>query len=211
MTSLLSKDPLNLIFAGVGGQGNVMASRLLARMLSLAGCEVTIGETFGMSQRGGSVMSQVRISGTSIWSPQVPFGHADIVVALEPVEALRVMQSYGNSRVSVVSNSRPVQPTSCIGGDFEYPEVAKIEAALRALTPNVWMIDATEEAKKLGNPIMSNVVMIGALCGLNVLPVDTPEFERVAPDFFPEKVQAVNRKAFEVGRHLILVTRAGSI
>src|SRR5512147_3173196 len=99
------KDPLNIILAGVGGQGNVMASRVLANMLSLRGFRITIGETFGMSQRGGSVMSHSRVSGTSSWSPQIPRGKADIVVALEPIEAVRVMRVYGNPEVKAVLNT----------------------------------------------------------------------------------------------------------
>ncbi|MBU2252336.1 MAG: 2-oxoacid:acceptor oxidoreductase family protein, partial [Proteobacteria bacterium] len=87
----LRKDPYNIVITGVGGQGNVMASRVLANMLVRRGFRVTIGETFGMSQRGGSVMSHIRVSSAAVWSPQIPKGRADLVVALEPVEAIRVL------------------------------------------------------------------------------------------------------------------------
>jgi len=93
----LSKDPYNLIITGVGGQGNVMASRVLSNMLVRKGYYVTIGETFGASQRGGSVMSHIRVSASSAWSPQIPQGRADMVVSLEPIEAIRVLKTYGNS------------------------------------------------------------------------------------------------------------------
>ncbi|HQN70592.1 MAG TPA: 2-oxoacid:acceptor oxidoreductase family protein, partial [Smithella sp.] len=89
MKKSLKKNPTNIIITGVGGQGNVMASRVLAGMLVNAGFIVTIGETFGMSQRGGSVMSHLRVSSSSVLSPQIPQGRGDIVIALEPVEALR--------------------------------------------------------------------------------------------------------------------------
>ena len=85
----LQQDPYNIIMAGVGGQGNVMASRVMANMLSRQGYAITIGETFGASQRGGSVMSHLRVSADSTWSPQIPKGKAHIVIALEPVEAIR--------------------------------------------------------------------------------------------------------------------------
>ena len=81
----LSKDPYNVIITGVGGQGNVMASRVLSNMLVQKGYYITIGETFGASQRGGSVMSHIRVSSKSTWSPQVPKGRADVVVTLEPI------------------------------------------------------------------------------------------------------------------------------
>jgi indolepyruvate ferredoxin oxidoreductase beta subunit len=196
----IPKDPLNIIMAGVGGQGNVMASRVLANMLSLKGYRVTIGETFGMSQRGGSVMSHLRVSETSSWSPQIPKGRADILIALEPIEAVRVMRAYGNSGVKVLVNTRAIHPVGVIAGDSEYPPLEKIEGALRELTPYVWMLDATEEATKLGNPILSNIIMIGAVSGLNLLPVGMAEFKSVIRDFFPQKLLEVNRRAFEIGK-----------
>jgi indolepyruvate ferredoxin oxidoreductase beta subunit len=199
----IPKDPLNIIMAGVGGQGNVMASRVLANMLSLKGYKVTIGETFGMSQRGGSVMSHLRVSETSAWSPQIPRGRADVLIALEPIEAVRVMRAYGNSGVKVLVNTRAIHPVGVIAGDSEYPSLEKIEAALKDLTPHVWMLDATEEATKLGNPILSNIIMIGAVSGLNLLPVGMPEFKSVIRDFFPEKLLEVNRRAFEIGKEKV--------
>ncbi|PJA50011.1 MAG: indolepyruvate ferredoxin oxidoreductase, partial [Syntrophobacterales bacterium CG_4_9_14_3_um_filter_49_8] len=111
----LSKDPYNIVITGVGGQGNVMASRLLGNMLVRKGCQVTIGETFGASQRGGSVMSHLRVSAGSVWSPQIPKGRADIIAALEPVEALRVLMRYGNPEVMVLTNTRPLYPVAVIG------------------------------------------------------------------------------------------------
>lgn len=199
----LPKDPLNIIMAGVGGQGNVMASRVLANMLSLKGYKVTIGETFGMSQRGGSVMSHLRVSETSAWSPQIPRGRADILIALEPIEAVRVMRAYGNSGVKVLVNTRAIHPVGVIAGDSEYPPLESIEKGLKELTSHVWMLDATEEATKLGNPILSNIIMIGAVSGLNLLPVGMAEFKSVIRDFFPEKVLEINRRAFEVGKEKV--------
>jgi indolepyruvate ferredoxin oxidoreductase, beta subunit len=199
----LAKDPLNVIMAGVGGQGNVMASRVLANMLSLKGYKVTIGETFGMSQRGGSVMSHLRVSETSAWSPQIPKGRADVLIALEPIEAVRVMRSYGNAGVKVLVNTRAIHPVGVIAGDFEYPSLESIEKGLKELTPHVWVMDATEEAIKLGNPILSNIIMIGAVSGLNLLPIGMAEFKSVIRDFFPQKLLEVNRRAFEIGKEKV--------
>ena len=119
----------NVILTGVGGQGNVMASRTLAGMLVDAGYVVTIGETFGMSQRGGSVMSHLRISPDAVRSPQIPRGAADIIIGLEPLEALRVVTVYGNPQVCVLSNSRPVYPIGVITGELAYPANEKIGRA----------------------------------------------------------------------------------
>src|SRR5512139_4258354 len=81
-TEGLARDPYNIVITGVGGQGNVMASRVLSNMLVRRGFRITIGETFGMSQRGGAVMSHIRVSAQTQWSPQIPSGKADMVVAL---------------------------------------------------------------------------------------------------------------------------------
>ena len=165
MKMSLVKDPTNIIITGVGGQGNVMASRVLAGMLVNAGFIVTIGETFGMSQRGGSVMSHLRVSSTSVLSPQIPQGRSDIIIALEPVEALRVLVKYGNPDVAVLANSRMAYPMGVITGEFTYPSLDEIRSMFSKLSAKSWMIDATSVAVDLGNPVLSNIVMIGALAG----------------------------------------------
>jgi len=200
------KDPLNIILAGVGGQGNVMASRVLANMLSLKGFWITIGETFGMSQRGGSVMSHIRVSGTSTLSPQIPKGKADILIALEPIEAVRVMRVYGNPEVRVIMNIRPVHPVGVISGDFDYPSLEDIKKSLNGLTPHVWTLDATEKAMKLGNPILSNIIMIGAVSGLHFLRVGITEFNKVIKNFFPQKTLDINRQAFKIGQKSVTIS-----
>jgi len=203
MMKLLSQDPYNLILAGVGGQGNVMASRILANMLSRKGYFLTIGETFGASQRGGSVMSHLRVSAASTWSPQIPRGKAHIVVALEPVEAIRILANYGNDQVIVLTNTRPVHPMSVIAGETGYPETETIQKTLESLSARVWLINATEEAIRLGNPILSNIIMIGAVSGLNLLPLEMEDFDAVIRETFPVKLLEVNRQAYEIGRQHI--------
>jgi indolepyruvate ferredoxin oxidoreductase beta subunit len=200
----LIQDPYNIIIAGVGGQGNVMASRVVANMLSMKGYWITIGETFGASQRGGSVMSHIRVSAASIWSPQIPKGKAHIVIALEPVEAIRIMMTYGNRDVNVLTNTRPIYPVSVIAGEFSYPDLDEIKTTLDSLSSHVWMIDATDEAMKLGNPILSNIIMIGAISGLGLLALGLEEFMAVIRETFPEKLQVVNKRAFEIGRNKVV-------
>jgi indolepyruvate ferredoxin oxidoreductase beta subunit len=196
----LIQDPYNIIMAGVGGQGNVMASRVLANMLSRKGYWITIGETFGASQRGGSVMSHIRVSAASTWSPQIPKGQAHIVIALEPVEAIRIIMTYGNRGVNVLTNTRPIHPVSVIAGEFNYPDLDNIKKTLDSLSSHVWLIDATEEALKLGNPILSNIIMIGAISGLGLLPLELEDFISVIGETFSQKLWGVNRQAFEIGR-----------
>lgn len=202
MTLELAKDPYNIIITGVGGQGNVMASRMLGGILAAKGLHVTIGETFGASQRGGSVMSHLRVSRSSAWSPQIPRGGADLVVALEPIEALRVMPGYGNPGTRVLGNTRPVYPVQVIAGEFSYPSLDELKDALAQLTEGARFIDATDEAIALGNPILGNVVMLGAVAGLDVLPFDEVDFGAMIRTSVPTGKVEVNMKAFRRGVEL---------
>ena len=154
----LPYDPYNIIITGVGGQGNVMASRVVGNMLSRQGLQVTIGETFGASQRGGSVMSHLRISAASTFSPQIPKGKAHMIVALEPTEAIRVLRDYGNPEVAVLCNTRPIQSIGVISGEQTYPALKEIREWVRELSLSSWFIDATEEALKLGTEDRKSVV-----------------------------------------------------
>ncbi|HNZ31550.1 MAG: indolepyruvate oxidoreductase subunit beta [Smithellaceae bacterium] len=203
MKIFLAKDPMNIIITGVGGQGNVMASRVLAGMLVAKGFYVTIGETFGMSQRGGSVMSHLRVSQKSAWSPQIPFGQADIVMALEPSEALRVLSRWGNPGVAVLSNSRVVYPIGVITGDYDYPHEQKIKSIFKKLTAKSWMIDATSVAMGMGNSVLSNIVMIGALAQTELLPIDRHAFEGEINKSVAADKRGVNLAAFDAGAKMI--------
>jgi indolepyruvate ferredoxin oxidoreductase beta subunit len=199
MTAQLPKDPYNIIITGVGGQGNVVASRMFSNMLVQKGFHVTIGETFGASQRGGSVMSHIRVSSESTWSPQVPKGKADVVVTLEPIEAIRVLAGYGNPEVKVLTNTRAIYPSGVIAGNLSYPSLDEIKEMLKKLSARAWFIDATDEAVKLGNPILGNIIMIGALSSVGDLPVDRDDFTITLSRTLPAEKMAGNLKAFDLG------------
>jgi len=199
----LNDDPYNLIITGVGGQGNVLASRIVGEMLSRRGFEVVIGETFGASQRGGSVMSHLRICSKAGHSPQIPKGRAHTVASMEPAETIRVLKDYGNSKVKVLVNQRPVQPVAVISGEQSYPDEERIRGLLADLSEQAWFIDATSEAMLLGNPIFSNVIMVGALSGIGELPLTTEDFEAIIRQRMPDNKVPLNLKAFDIGRTLL--------
>jgi indolepyruvate ferredoxin oxidoreductase beta subunit len=199
----LSNDPYNLIITGVGGQGNVLASRMVGDMLSERGLYVTIGETFGASQRGGSVMSHLRISSESCFSPQIPKGRAHMIVALEPTEAIRVLKDYGNPEVKVLCNTRPIYSIGVICGEHTYPAMEDVEKWIRELSQLAWFIDATDEAIKLGSFILGNVISVGALAATGVLPLDRTHFEAVLTRrMSPDKV-ALNLSAYDLGAAMV--------
>ena len=201
MTALqLSFYPYNLIITGVGGQGNVLASRLLGRMLVEQGYYVTIGETFGASQRGGSVMSHLRISTRSAWSPQIPHGRAHMVIAIEPSEAFRVLAVYGNPEVQVIWNTRPIHPVSVITGQAVYPSLEEITQGLNELSAQNWRLEATAQAQTMGNPILGNIMMVGALSAVSDLPLGPDIFEKTINEMMPPPKVPINLEAFAWGR-----------
>ena len=201
--SELTNDPYNVIITGVGGQGNVLVSKVLGNILASRGLDVTIGETFGASQRGGSVMSHLRISTTSSWSPQIPRGMAHVIIAIEPIEALRVLSVYGNPETLVISNDRPVHPVGVISGEMDYPEHDNIRRWLTTFSRTLHILPATDEAVKLGAPILGNIILLGALAKTHTLPFDRADFSEVIFRMMPaDKVEA-NLKAFDLGTQMV--------
>jgi indolepyruvate ferredoxin oxidoreductase beta subunit len=192
-------DPYNVIITGVGGQGNVMASRVVGNMLSRQGLMVTIGETFGASQRGGSVMSHLRISRQSSWSPQIPRGKCHLIISLEPTEAMRVLVKYGNPNVKVLCNTRPIHAIGVISGAQQYPDLDDISSWIAELSEACWFLEATEKAVELGNPILGNIMMIGAVAGTGALPLDRQDFEAVISENLPADKLKLNLKAYDMG------------
>ncbi len=197
------KDPFNVIIGGVGGQGNVLASQIIGRILVSQGYVVTIGETYGASQRGGAVMSHLRISSKDQLSPLMPEGQCHLLMALEPVEALRILAYYGNPSVMTLINTRPIHPLDVISGEANYPEVSKMVDRIKDLSHPVWTLNATEIALDMGDPIFSNMVMLGALCATKVMPLDRQAFEKALKGLLPGARLAQNMVAFDRGREAV--------
>jgi indolepyruvate ferredoxin oxidoreductase beta subunit len=195
----LAKDPFNLIIGGVGGQGNVLASHILGQILVEREYVITIGETYGASQRGGAVMSHLRISARDQFSPLIPEGRCDLLVALEPVEALRILEPYGCPGVMTLINTRPIFPMDVIAGNANYPEVSEVIAMIRELSSKVWVINATEIALELGDPVFSNMAMLGALCATGMLPIDRQGFDAAIRELLPPHRLSENLNAFDRG------------
>jgi indolepyruvate ferredoxin oxidoreductase beta subunit len=172
-------------------------------MLVRDGYNVTIGETFGASQRGGSVMSHLRVSAEGSWSPQIPEGQADFIIALEPSEALRLLSAYGNPQVRVLSNTRPIHPVDVIAGDAVYPSMDEIRSSIEELTADAWFVDATDEAVKMGNPIYGNIIILGALAGTGAFPMDRQSFKAVIAESFPEDKLEANVSAYDLGIEMV--------
>jgi len=172
-------------------------------MLARMGLFVTIGETFGASQRGGSVMSHLRVSTQSSLSPQIPKGRAHMVVALEPTEAIRVLNTYGNPEVKVLCNTRPIHSIGVICGEQNYPSLEAMKDWIDELTAQSWFLDTTAAAIKLGNPILGNTVCVGALAATGELPLNRDVFRAVVSEKMSAEKVALNLSAYDMGGSLV--------
>ena len=197
----LSKEPLNMLIAGVGGQGNVLLSFLIGKALVQQGYFVSVGDTYGASQRGGSVASHVRISEHTCYGSLIPSGHADVILSLEPAETLRMLCRFGNPDVVTITNTRPIYSSDVTSGNDVYPKIDELLKLIEKLSAEVIVIKATDEAFKLGNPIFANVILIGALIGSGVLPLDKKSLEPILQENFPKEFDA-NMAAFNTGMKL---------
>ena len=196
---LLQKDPINLIITGVGGQGNVLISRLIGQPLIEDGYKVTIGETYGASQRGGAVASHIRISKDMQYGAIVPAGWADIILGLEPIETLRMVGIYGSRKTFVITNTRPNFPMSVAIGEADYPDMETIKHSINELSQKAWYLEASEMAINLGAPLLTNMVMAGALIGAGLLPLRTDTFEHQLQIRFQKEALSSNLEAFRAG------------
>ena len=190
---------LNVIVCGVGGQGNILISRLIGRVLSEKGFYITIGETFGAAQRGGAVFSSLRISDRAFQGPLIPKGRADVVLALEPLEALRILKDYGNPGVITIANLQPVYPVGVLAGNTVYPALSDLTSAVEKLSRRSWFLNATEQALELGAPIAANIIMLGALVGIRVLPMAPKDAEEAIRNTLPPDKVDLNIKALAMG------------
>lgn len=195
----IREDPLNLVISGVGGQGNIMLSRLIGRSLLNKGYFVTIGETLGVAQRGGAVMSNVRISEKMPFGPLIPEGKAHIILSLEPLEALRMLVRYGNPKVTTITNFHPLFPVSVLSRKDQYPDYDALKKTIIELSESAWFVDATDMGLKLGTPIVANVIMLGALIGINSIPLTKKDIEEEIESSFTSDRVELNLKALKIG------------
>lgn len=183
----------NVLLAGTGGQGIVLASRIIAWTAFKSGYDVKESEIHGMAQRGGSVIGQVRF-GRKVYSPSIPMGYADIMLALEEMEALRYLH-YLRPEAIVILNIRRVVPPSIT--EEEYPK--DVEERIRARGHRLISVPAPEIAQNLGSSRVENSVLLGVL-SLH-LPFEIQKWEEVIAESVPPKTVEINLTAFREGRN----------
>lgn len=189
-------EKIDILMAGVGGQGTILASNILAEVGIKLGYEVKKSEVHGMAQRGGTVESHVRW-GENVYAPLVEQGHADYLLGFEMLEAARWPIYLQEGTVAVV-NSYRIPPLAVSLGKADYPSEQDVESLLEAAGGRVVWVDGTGIATGLGNPAAAGVVLLGALS--NILGGGEETWLGVIRDLVPEKFLDLNEKAFYAGR-----------
>ncbi len=185
-----------LVFIGVGGQGNLLASRLLGEAFFSLGIPVVVSEIHGMAQRGGIVESAVLMG--DVTSPIVSSGEADVLIGFEPVETLRALGKCNNGS-TVITNIHPLPPFTVSLGQGTYPAVDKILGLIQSKAKRVITLDGNALAAEAGNPLALNMAMLGALISSGSIPIDAEDMKKTISTSTKKAYLESNLKAFDLG------------
>ena len=188
---------MRIFFTGVGGQGTLTATTLLARTALEAGLDVVAGEVHGMAQRGGVVESVMLLGG---WrSPKLDYGEADVLLGFEPLETLRALP-YLQPGGAIFSSSDPLPPLSVALGKAEYPDMQHIMEKARQVAGQCHFVPCRELGMQAGSVQSGNTVLLSVVCASGVLPFGVDALEAAIKKFLPPKLQESNLKALELGK-----------
>jgi indolepyruvate ferredoxin oxidoreductase beta subunit len=191
----------NIVIAGVGGQGTLLAAEIIGAAAVKDGVNVRVSEIHGMAQRGGAVVSNVRM-GDAVLAPTVLEGQADVLLGFEPLETVRSLKS-ASERTLVIMNSDRIPPTELAADNMKYPSVEEVLAKIHLFTEDVIVVEAAELARKAGSRLAQNSVMLGALAAVEESPVKPESLVEALRELVPKKQVEVNVKAFELGRESV--------
>ena len=191
----------DLVIAGVGGQGNLLASQVIAKCAIDAGYHVVNTETKGAAQRGGSVLSHVRISDQEIYSPLVPQGQADFLLGFEPLEALRYIDILNKTGKIIVNTAQVPTILANLKVD-QYPTLAEMKTEISNKQLVGYFIDATQNAKQLGDVLLTNVIMLGAFTQLTEV-ISSEAILAKLLSLVKERFHEADLKAFHKGQELL--------
>lgn len=186
----------NIMIVGVGGQGSLLASKLLGHVVMDAGYDVKVSEVHGMAQRGGSVVTYVKFSDEKVWSPVINEGEADLIISFELLEGARYLQ-YLKPDGRLVVNDQQIAPMPVITGAATYPE--NIPQKLADMGINATVVDALSLAEEAGSAKATNVVLMGVAS--QSMPFSQESWEAAIEACVPQKFLELNHKAFRLGRN----------
>lgn len=187
----------NIVLCGVGGQGTILASKVIAQTAVRLGQNCRVGETHGMSQRGGSVISHVRI-GSDVYGALTPDAQGDLMIAFEPVESLRYM-NYLKKDAYIILNSQPIIPTSVNAGLATYPAYDKILKELSVASCHIVDVPATKISEEIGGVLFLNMVVLGTATKVPGFPYTEKEIKQSIEELVKPKFIEINLKAYEAG------------
>ncbi len=185
----------SIMIVGVGGQGSLLASKMLGHVVMQAGYDVKVSEVHGMSQRGGSVVTYVKYSDDKVWSPVINEGEADVIISFELLEAARWV-GFLKKDGAIVVNNQEISPMPVITGAAVYPE--NIADKLSQMGVRLKLVDALKLAEEAGSAKATNVVLMGAVS--NVMDFPEEMWQKAIDECVPPKFLELNRKAFALGR-----------
>ncbi|MGC8605633.1 MAG: indolepyruvate oxidoreductase subunit beta, partial [Desulfomonilaceae bacterium] len=194
----MNDSTLSIYVSGVGGFGIGSVIRILSSAAQVKGLKAIGSETHGLAQRGGVVISTLQIGKDVTGSPLIIKGSSDIVIALEPLEALRSMP-YLKRKGIIIYNTQKFQPLSVRLGSAQYPSMDNIKAELERVTDRVIPVDASLKAKELGLSESANVILLGRLTREGALPFDIGTMRQAIEETTPARYLDINLKALEVG------------
>lgn len=184
---------VSIMIVGVGGQGTLLASKLLGRLLMGEGYDVKVSEVHGMSQRGGSVVTYVRY-GDKVYSPVITAGEADYIISFEKIEAARYIDCLAENG-KIIVNTQEIDPMPVIIGNAEYP--SDVLDVIKAAGASVDSLDALALAEQAGSAKAVNIVLMGRLA--KYMPIEKEKWIKAIETTVPEKFKDMNIKAFDLG------------
>jgi indolepyruvate ferredoxin oxidoreductase beta subunit len=189
-------DTKRCVFVGVGGQGNLLASRLLGEAALSMAIPSVVSEIHGMAQRGGVVESAVLMG--NVTSPIVSNGESDVLVGFEPLETMRALAKC-NKKTLVITNTQPLPPFTVFAGQGKYPAVDEVLDLIQTKVDNVIALRGNELAEEAGNPLSLNMVMLGALIGSEATSVTEEAMKKTISTSTKKTFLESNLKAFDLG------------
>jgi len=191
------KENLNILIVGVGGQGNILLSKIIGEVFLNVGYDVKISEVHGMAQRGGSVVTYVK-AGTKVFSPLIDKAEADYIIAFEKLEALRWIEYLKKEGILIYSDYE-IPPMTVITGAYKYPDVDKI---VKELGVKFYKIDIPSLLTKIGNSRVQNTIMLGVFSRL--IGIEESFFKKAIENNVKPEFVEINLKAFAMGRNVDL-------
>jgi len=193
----ISLKECNVVLAGVGGQGILLAAEVLGTAAMKEGLNVRVSEIHGMAQRGGAVVSNVRI-GDKVMAPTVLEGQADVLVGFEPLETLRNLR-FSSKKTLVIMSDEQIPPTELAAKMKKYPSMEEIMEKIHRFAEKITVVDTRKLAKEAGSALAQNIVLIGVLAASDRIPVKVERFREALQELVPAKYLEMNLKAFNLG------------